>query len=53
MFFGNIPLLTFKQEQSKNKRCWLGKKVISLIGYLLTDDLNCLTVKYLASWHLE
>ena len=25
----------------------------TLIGYLLTDGLNCLTVKYLAGWHLE
>ena len=27
--------------------------VSTLIGYLLTDGLNCLTVKYLAGWHLE
>ena len=33
--------------------CWLRKKVSTLIGYLLTDGLNCLTVKYLAGWHLE
>ena len=33
--------------------CRLGKKVSTLIGYLLTDGLNCLTVKYLAGWHLE
>ena len=33
--------------------CWLGKMVSTLIGYLLTDGLNCLTVKYLAGWHLE
>ena len=33
--------------------CWLGKRVSTLIGYLSTDGLNCLTVKYLASWHLE
>ena len=32
---------------------WLRKKVSTLIGYLLTDGLNCLTVKYLAGWHLE
>ena len=31
----------------------LGKKVSTLTGYLLTDGLNCLTVKYLAGWHLE
>ena len=30
-----------------------GKKVNTLVGYLLTDGLNCLTVKYLAGWHLE
>ena len=23
------------------------------LGYLLTDGLNCLTVKYLAGWHLD
>ena len=28
--------------------CWLRKKVSTLIGYLFTDGLNCLTVKYLA-----
>ena len=33
--------------------CWLWKKVSTLIGYLLTDGLNCLTFKYLAGWHLE
>ena len=33
--------------------CWLRKKVSTLIGYLLTDGLNCLTVKYLAGRHLE
>ena len=33
--------------------CWLRKKVSTLIGYLLTNGLNCLTVKYLAGWHLE
>ena len=27
---------------------WLGRKVCTLIGYLLTDSLNCLTVKCLA-----
>ena len=27
--------------------------VSTLIGYLLTDGLNCLTVKYLFGWHLE
>ena len=32
--------------------CWLRKKVSTLTGYLLTDGLNCLTVKYLAGWHL-
>ena len=32
--------------------CLLRKKVSTLIGYLLTDGLNCLTVKYLAGWHL-
>ena len=32
---------------------WLRKKVSTLIGYLLTDGLSCLTVKYLADWHLE
>ena len=32
---------------------WLRKKVSTLIGYLLTDGLNCLTVKHLAGWHLE
>ena len=32
---------------------WLGKKVYILICYLLTDGFNCLTVKYLAGWHLE
>ena len=31
----------------------LGKKVSTLIGYLLTDGLNGLTVKYLAGRHLE
>ena len=30
-----------------------GGKVSTLTGYLLTDGLNCLTVKYLADWHLE
>ena len=30
-----------------------GKKVSTSIGYLLTDGLNCLTVKYLAGWLLE
>ena len=29
--------------------CWVWKKVSTLIGYLLTDGLNCLTVKYLFS----
>ena len=29
------------------------KKVSTLIGYLLTDGFNYLTVKYLAGWHLE
>ena len=29
--------------------CWLRKKVCTLIGYLLTDGSNCLTVKYLFS----
>ena len=33
--------------------CWLGENVSTLIGYLLTDGLNCLIVKYLAGWHLE
>ena len=32
---------------------YLRKKVSTLIGYLLTDCLNCLTVNYLAGWHLE
>ena len=32
--------------------CWFRKKVSTLTSYLLTDGLNCLTVKYLASWHL-
>ena len=32
--------------------CWLGKKVRTLIDYLLTNGLNCLTVKDLAGWHL-
>ena len=32
--------------------CWLRKKVSTLTGYLLTDGLNCLTVKYLAGWQL-
>ena len=32
---------------------WLGKMVSTLTGYLLTDGLNCLTVKYLAGWHFE
>ena len=31
----------------------LGKKGCTLIGYLLTDGLNCSTGKYLAGWHLE
>ena len=31
---------------------WLGKKVSTLIGYLLTDGLNCLTVKYLGCYAL-
>ena len=29
------------------------KTISTLIGYLLTDGLNDLTVKYLAGWHLE
>ena len=33
--------------------CWLVKKISTLIGYLLTDGLNYLTVKYLAGWHFE
>ena len=33
--------------------CWLVKKISTLTGYLLTDGLNYLTVKYLAGWHLE
>ena len=32
---------------------WLGEKVSTLVGYLLTDGLNCLTVKYSAGWHLQ
>ena len=33
--------------------CWLVKKISTLVGYLLTNGLNYLTVKYLAGWHFE
>ena len=44
--------VTFSQFDPQLGVGW-GKKVSTLIGYLLTDSLNCLTVKYLAGWHLE
>ena len=34
--------VTFSQLDSQ-LGCWLGEKVSTLIGYLLTDGLNCLT----------
>ena len=44
--------VTFSQLDPQLGVGW-GKKVCTLIGYLLTDGLNCLIVKYLAGWHLE
>ena len=52
--------VTFSQLDPQLGVDW-GKKVSTLIGYLLTDGLNCLTVKYLScltvkyitGWHLE
>ena len=42
-----LLLVTFSQHDPQLGVGW-GKRF-----YLLTDVLNCLTVKYLASWHLE
>ena len=44
---------SLSHNSTRSWGCWLGKKVSTLIGYLLTDGLNCLTVKYLAGWHLQ
>ena len=46
--------VTFSQLEPQLGVGW-GKRLVlsTLIGYLLTDGLNCLTVKYLAGWHLE
>ena len=49
-FITLLPV-TFSQLDPQLGVGW-GKMLVLLIGYLLTDGLNCLTVKYLAGWHL-
>ena len=44
---------TFSQRVDPQLGVLGWKKVSTLIGYLLTDGLNCLTVKHVAGWHLE
>ena len=34
---------SFSHNSTRSWGCWLGLKVSTLIGYLLTDGLNCLT----------